>query len=370
MSDIYLRQQGRLLAMRERPYEAETVLQELLADHPELLASDGSRLVLVRREAKLSDRSERLYAGSLDHLFLDHRAVPTLVEVKRSSDARLRRDVVGQMLDYAANAASCWPDETLRTWFSDSCAPADPTDALQAAFPDVEDPEEYWTDVQTNLRAGRMRLVFVADAIPPHLRRIIEFLNAQLRYADVIAVEVKQYVDERGEVQTLVPRVVGQTEASRLAKAEATSEQWSHTRILDAMRERHPPEIVGVTEALFAWARELGLREWFGSGARDGSYQAGVEQGGRYLCPFALYTYGRVEIHFQYLARRPPFSELALRQELRARLNEIPGVAVDESDLEVRPSFPLELLVEPAALERFLAAMAWALAQFPSVAEQ
>jgi hypothetical protein len=29
--------------------------------------------------------------------------VPTLLEVKRSSDTRIRREVVGQMLDYAAN---------------------------------------------------------------------------------------------------------------------------------------------------------------------------------------------------------------------------------------------------------------------------
>jgi hypothetical protein len=33
----------------------------------------------------------------------DQNAVPTLVEVKRSSDTRIRREVVGQMLDYAAN---------------------------------------------------------------------------------------------------------------------------------------------------------------------------------------------------------------------------------------------------------------------------
>ena len=30
--------------------------------------------------------------------------MPTLVEVKRSSDTRIRREVVGQMLHYAANA--------------------------------------------------------------------------------------------------------------------------------------------------------------------------------------------------------------------------------------------------------------------------
>ena len=41
---------------------------------------------------------------SLDHLFLDQDANPTLVEVKRSTDTRIRREVVGQVLDYVANA--------------------------------------------------------------------------------------------------------------------------------------------------------------------------------------------------------------------------------------------------------------------------
>jgi len=41
--------------------------------------------------------------GSLDHLFLDEAGVPTLVEVKRSSDTRARREMVAQMLDYFNN---------------------------------------------------------------------------------------------------------------------------------------------------------------------------------------------------------------------------------------------------------------------------
>lgn len=47
--------------------------------------------------------------------------MPTLVEVKRSSDTRIRREVVGQMLDYAANGAVYWPLERLREFFARQC---------------------------------------------------------------------------------------------------------------------------------------------------------------------------------------------------------------------------------------------------------
>ena len=75
-------------------------------------------------------------------------------------------------------------------------------------------PEEFFEKVKTNLQAGKIRLVFVADVIPTELRTIVEFLNTQMDPAEVYAVEVKQYIGEG--LKTLVPRLVGQTaEAQR-----------------------------------------------------------------------------------------------------------------------------------------------------------
>lgn len=59
---------------------------------------------------------------SLDHLFLDQDGIPTLVEVKRSSDTRIRREVVGQVMDYAANAVAYWPPSALRQRLDDTHA--------------------------------------------------------------------------------------------------------------------------------------------------------------------------------------------------------------------------------------------------------
>lgn len=62
-----------------------------------------------------------------------------------------------------------------------------------------------------------------------------------------------------------------------------------------------------MAKRILDWAAEQrDLTLWFGGGRKDGSFQPG-RYGDRYLFPFALYTYGRVEISFQYIARRPPF---------------------------------------------------------------
>jgi hypothetical protein len=134
----------------------------------------------------------------VDHLFLDQDAVPTLVEVKRSSDTRIRREVVGQMLDYAANAVVYWPVERLRATFEASCESGgrDPDDVVLDLVVDGETIDGFWEKVSTNLRAGKVRLVFVADELPPELLRVIEFLNVQMNPAEVIGIEVRQYVGE------------------------------------------------------------------------------------------------------------------------------------------------------------------------------
>jgi hypothetical protein len=138
--------------------------------------------LLVAREASLPSEEDGGGRWSVDHLFLDQDAVPTLVEVKRSSDTRIRREVVGQMLDYAANAVVYWPVERLRATFEANAAISgrDPDQLVTDLRDGVGDPDGFWGEVQTNLRPGNVRLVFVAGAIPAELRRVIEFLNVQM----------------------------------------------------------------------------------------------------------------------------------------------------------------------------------------------
>src|SRR4051794_26740790 len=107
MSGIYLIQDGGgLIEMSETAYDSENLLQELLAKYPSLLAGDQidsaspRRWLLVSREVPLASEEGGTGRWSVDHVFLDQDAVPTLVEVKRSTDTRIRREVVGQVLDY------------------------------------------------------------------------------------------------------------------------------------------------------------------------------------------------------------------------------------------------------------------------------
>ncbi len=118
---------GELTEMAETAFAAELDLQQLLAQHPNLLAGDQidpgtpRRWLLVSREVGIPDQEQGSSRWALDHLFLDQDGVPTLVEVKRGSDPRTRREVVGQMLDYAANSVLYWTPDALQGRLTKRC---------------------------------------------------------------------------------------------------------------------------------------------------------------------------------------------------------------------------------------------------------
>lgn len=359
------------MEMVEKPYDTEAVLQQLLAEHPSLLGGDQlagaapRRWLLVTREASIPLEGSTA-RGYLDHLFLDQDGVPTLIEVKRSSDMRIRREVVGQMLDYAANGLVYWTVDLLREMLESTCraSGASPADALQAVIDPDAGEDGFWESVKTNLQAGRVRLVFVADVIPPELRRIIEFLNGQMDPAEVMGVEVRQYVG--GDVTTLVPRVVGMT-----AKAEQTKgttvrgPQWTEADVFRVLAEKHGPEIADVAQRLVGEFRHRGLHITGGRGKTDGSLIVALDHGWERHWLMATSTYyGKIGIYFQWMLARPPFDNEALRIELLSRLNAIPGVNLPQDAITRRPSIPLATLADPEAFARFLAAVDWMIERF------
>ncbi len=199
--------------------------------------ADPRRWLLISREMPLASEEDGVGRWLVNHLFLDQDAIPTIVEVKRSTDTRIRREVVGQMLDYAANAVVYWPVETLGAQLQMRCrARGESTkQALAESLGFEGDVDAYGERARTNLQAGRIRMVFVADRISPELQRIVEFLNGQMVSAEVLAVEFKQYVGQ--DMRTLVPRVIGHSVRSCSVATRGRTLRVSHSRFGDAAGE-------------------------------------------------------------------------------------------------------------------------------------
>lgn len=365
---IYLlNQNSDLMAMEEAPYDSEKLLQEMLAKHPDLLAGEQinseepRRWLLVTREMAVQGEDEGAARWSLDHLFLDQEAVPTLVEVKRGSNTDIRRKVIGQMLDYAANAVAYWPVEEVRAKFESRCErnDEDPEEVLTAFVGEDQDIDEFWQRVKTNLQAGRIRIVFLADTIPAELRRVVEFLNEQMDPAEVLAIEVKQFVGEG--MRTLVPRVLGQTEIARQKKSPGTKtgKQWDEALFMCALEESSGVAARKAAEDILHWITPQVTTVWWGNGSKEGGIVPIIERGKNRFHVCRLATQGWFVFRFDWLYKKPPFSDEAVRRQLLVKINEIPGVTFGEDVLTKRARIPFEKLATGEAMEKIKSAVSW-----------
>jgi hypothetical protein len=350
-----IQENGEFVKMNETPYDhPEAVLQTWLEKCPSLLAghqinpSAPRKWLFIERESGVPSEKGGSDRWSADHLFLDQDAIPTIVEVKRSSDTRIRREVVGQMLDYAANAVVYWPVDRIRLSFEARCVNEglDPDQRLKDSFDLNVEPNEFWRKANVNLQAGNVRLLFVADEIPPELQAIVEFLNRQMNPAQVFAVEIKQFVGEG--LRALVPRVIGSLPPP-------------------------PPEPTPTVEEFLAAMSPVDadlaqrILEWPGiSGVRPGKSYLTPEFGYRSdkYTPISIGRNGRLYLAFEALRGNRPFDLEEKRLELRRRVNGIAGVKLN--DKEWGPSTELSALANDNALEEFKGVIAWAVKEIES----
>lgn len=352
--------------MREERYENENLLQQLVERYPELLNDDASTeagrraFLLVRREASLADTDEGASSFFVDHHFLDESGVPTLVEVKRSQDPRIRRSVVGQMLDYAARAVIEWTGESVRRDFEQTCSlrDQDHQHALAELIGEDADVDAYWALVSENLAKRRIRLVLVADEIPATTRKVIEFLNAEMVNTEVIGIEIKRYRDPSHGVSALVPRPTATTEQVKARKAAARASgigtTWNQERFLEAIEVAHGVDVMGVAAHVLSYADEQGWSVVFSAPGTKGAARIDVGHGGLPVRFLHMYTSGSIALAFDQLRKTvPAYESDAPRLELMSRFETCAAVDL-KGKFGGGPQLPLAALLDQGVRTSFL----------------
>jgi hypothetical protein len=362
MSGIYLIQADEsLVEMRPTDYDSEDVLQRLIEKYPGVLAGDRfgraapRRWLLLAREISVPSDEGGSGRWSLDHLFVDQDATPTLVEVKRRGDTRIRREVVGQLLDYAANAVVYWPVGRLRGEFESRCTREQRNshaELLDRLGPEVAgDPSAFWRAVDDNLRAGKIRLVFLADEIPAELARIVEFLNRQMSPADVFAVEVRQYVGQHAgqTLRTLVPQVLGQKPPE--PPPLVSNRPKDATAFVGRLRDDFGETEAQIAVQVIQWATDHHL-QITPAGDRVGALRIRLETEAAPVVILSLDTNGNVTFDLISLRAIPQYSDSAAVELLRNRFTQIVGTPLRAA---AYPWSPIRLLEKQEVFERFRA---------------
>ena len=344
---IYMVDGDNLHEMTPSAPASEDQMQVLVARYPQLITDGDGELLLISRETAISDGAIQS-RWSLDHLFVTREAVPVFVELKRATDTRIRREVVGQLIDYAANGSAHWGAGSIADTFARS-NPGEAGDMLLAQFLGDRDPDEFWEQVDSNLRSGRIKMVFVADVIPKELAIVIEFLNGQMR-ADVRAIELRWFAGD-GDVTTLVPRVIGESVQAAVAKKSGwqprvSVDEWLEDRILPLGMEAMEGARIACEIAERAGA------ELFVPTTRGSIVGAWRTDDGKWAYPFGIYPSARIVLRLGYLKHRPAFTSDIDRQKLYDRLTGIVG-SLHTNSIAGEPGFSAELLSDPDLASRY-----------------
>ena len=316
-------------------YSQEAELQKILFDHPDLLPGVDGR----SRAAREFESG----VGPADVVVITDDGRLVVVECKLAYNRQARREIIGQVLDYASRIWSMSIEEFEARWLSVTGAPAFETFGIDAA--------EVRRGVQKALSDGSFTLVLAVDAINDDLRRIVEYLNAITRDdVAVVAFEAARILDE--DVEILMPRVYG-AELAAAKERRRTTNSWSEDKFLDAVAG----ESVQVAESVRDFldhARRLGYTVYNGTAAQPnvilGVDGFGYWQVSIYTAPVRV----RVRLHDITDARGADLTTACVQPLLG-----LPGVDLDPANLNVRRklTLPAEMLTDPHSRERLLESM-------------
>lgn len=303
----------------------EDALQTLLEEYPEIIpgsqispsTDEPPRFALLRREMPVG-------SWSLDHLYVDQFGVLTLVETKLIQNPESRRDVIGQIIEYAANARDAWGSGQLRNsaaefWHKKG---QELEDILQNTYPDL-DLEEFWRTIESNLRQGRIRLLITADAIRPEVRRMIEYLNNEMQNVEVLGLELRMYGEEDDNL-IFVPRIIGQTQSSLDRKStQSASTDWTPDLLREVYQKKPASEASRFIEIL-DWSQEQAC--FTRSRSQTPSFGIKYRNGNRFL---SVYHDGT--LYLMIAASR--YDDKAVRDQILAGLQGL-GLFAEDIDPE------------------------------------
>lgn len=287
MSSIYsVREDGTTETMKRiRCKNEDAEIQALLERNLDLIPGDQidpddpRRWLMIKREMPVPDPTTGADRWSVDFFIVDQDAVPTFVECKRFADTRSRREIVGQMFEYAANGHYYWTSDIIRGYAEETASKRGQSldELLRALHPiNEESIETFFSRVQENLREGQLRIVFFLEESPMELRSVVDFLNRQMERAEVLLVEARQY--ELNKQRVVAPMLFGYTEQARQVKRFVTvntpgsRKKWDMSSFMAEVRNKLGNQHADLIEAIHKNFQDIGYDISWGSGSITGSF--------------------------------------------------------------------------------------------------
>ena len=360
MKKLFIVESGETRILDDQGFDNEKLLQDVLEKFPEFIALDDLGVVdpfiVIGREVETP-------AGYIDVLCIDGDGVLTVIETKLARNSQIRREVIGQVLEYVGQ---------LSKWTAH--------DVLQAAnkyFKSVSDQEslkynylfelisgsdkngeleleQMFELISSNLRKGRIKVVIASDIIPDTLKDTVAFINSFSNF-DIYVLQIQSYVKD--ELQIFAPVIYGY--ASKAKTGVSTDRiHWDEERFFKHL-ESGDDDLKNTIKGLYQFCLEQDAEIKWGAGRIAGSFSMLAERNGLKATVFSAYyseNSSYVSVNFGTLKRLYSSDEL---NSFRLELNRLPGVDFPENAVTDGryPTITLDKLMGSNNLESFTAAI-------------
>ncbi len=188
----------------------ENWLQKFIFDHPQILPiedieSDFAPLIPLGREIPTG-------VGFIDNLFISSDGYLTIVETKLWRNPEAKREVIGQIIDYAKELAT-WNFNKLDFEVKKKNQKGILQLINEFELIEEQDKHRLIDIIEKNLRRGRFLLLIVGDGIKESVEEMIEHLstNAQILFTfGLIELQIYKVTDDNEDL-IIIPNLIVRT---------------------------------------------------------------------------------------------------------------------------------------------------------------
>jgi hypothetical protein len=330
MSKLFVVEGGRTKVLENQNFDNEKLLQDVLEKFPEFIALDdlgaAEPFMVIGREVATP-------AGYIDVLCIDGEGILTVIETKLARNSQIRREVIGQVLEYVAQVSKWSVHDVLMVaskYFQSPNIDGDHRKlSLLEKLASVDDgditADDIYEKIESNLRKGLIKVIIASDTIPDTLRDTVIFINSFSNF-DIYVLQVQAFVKDG--LQIYAPTIFGLT---RKAGRDVNTESflWSEESFFNAI-SHFDQEAVDVIKDLYEFSKENAYQVRWGRGKVIGSFSFVVKVGEKIFTVFSVYTSGEAgHISFSFGNMTDVFSNEKL-SNFRNELNRLPGVNLTE----------------------------------------
>ena len=358
MKKLFIVEGGETRILEDQGFDNEKLLQDVLEKFPEFIALDDLGVVepfiVIGREVETP-------AGYIDVLCIDGDGVLTVIETKLARNSQIRREVIGQVLEYVGQLSNWTAHDVLQAANKYFKSVSDQEtlkynylfELISGSDQDGElELEQMYELIGSNLRKGRIKVVIASDVIPDTLKDTVTFINSFSNF-DIYVLQIQSYVKD--ELKIFAPAIYGYTsKASTGVSVERV--MWDEDKFFKHL-ESGDDDVKNTIKGLYEFCLENDAEIRWGTGKVTGSFSMLAERNGLKATVFSV-SYSEsssyVSVNFGALNRLYSKDEL---NSFRLELNQLPGVNFPENAVTDGrfPSITFDKLMGSNNLESFKA---------------